>query len=202
MLNYILNQKPHHPDKYIKEMNLYLGAIDCPVMCPEEAMSALWNKTRCKNQLFSVVQSFRDVDYRNLDDVLAVHKAGMELAKRLLKRLDVKRQVLVATQADGEGHHLHNHILINSCDEQGHGIPHGVYIGKIMDINDELIKERFPKEEELQEKLISQKKAWRNGDYRHSYEPDSGVSKKNKLYNLSKIDAGLNQDLQNKHNNC
>lgn len=200
LLNYILNPKPHYSDQYVKERNMYLGAIDCPVMCPEEAMPVLWKNTRCKNQLFSVVQSFRDMDYRNTDDVLAVHEAGMELAKRLLKKLDVKRQVLVATQADGEGHHLHNHILINNCDEEGHGIPHGIYVGKVMDINDQLVEERLTKERELQDELVAQKNRWQKGDYRHSYEPKSGIPKKNKLYNLSMIDAGLNHDLQNQHN--
>ena len=199
LLRYVLNGKPHHPDQYVEERNLYLSGIDCPILYAEPAMSALWKDTRCKNQLFSVVQSFRDLDYRNPDNVKAVHEAGVELAKRLLKKLGVKRQVLVATQADGSSHHLHNHILINNCDENGRGIPHGIYVGKVMDINDQIVAQMPGQEHEVQDELISQKKQWQKKDYRHSYEPDLGISKKDKKYNLSEIGLGINQDLKNKH---
>ncbi len=107
--------------------------------------------------------------------------------------------MLVATQADGSSHHLHNHILINNCDENGRGIPHGVYVGKVMDINDQIVSQMPGQEHEVQDELISQKKQWQKKDYRHSYEPDLGISKKDKKYNLSEIGLGINQDLKNKH---
>lgn len=83
----------------------------------KEMMQSVWNrfnKNHEKIEMYRVIQSFSqdDLFWGNEDDVKKANEIGLELAKRIYP----DRQVLVVTQADGNGKKLHNHILVNSID--------------------------------------------------------------------------------------
>lgn len=83
----------------------------------KEMMQSVWNKfnkNHKKIEMYRVIQSFSqdDLSWENEDDIKKANEIGLELAERIYP----DRQVLVVTQADGNGKKLHNHILVNSID--------------------------------------------------------------------------------------
>ena len=66
------------------------------------------------------------------------------------------REFCVFTQADGESHHLHNHIVIMNCDKELNTIKHGLSWKKTLaPINDEITSEQLQndKQKAVQERL-------------------------------------------------
>ena len=78
-------------------------------------------------ELYSIVQSFDldELDPENQNDVDKAHKIGILTAKEIMKKVG-DREFCVFTQADGESHHLHNHIVIMNCDKELNTIKHGL----------------------------------------------------------------------------
>lgn len=81
-----------------------------------EQMRAVW-KSHGKNdgkhvQVYRIIQSFglNELDPANDEDIEKANAIGYETAAELYP----DRQILVATQADGDGGKLHNHIIVNS----------------------------------------------------------------------------------------
>lgn len=82
----------------------------------KEQMTAVWESfnvaAKDKIQLYRVIQSFSEdeLNYKNRADIKKANAIGLALAKKMYP----DRQAVVVTQADGVGHKLHNHILVNS----------------------------------------------------------------------------------------
>lgn len=108
-------------------------------------------------ELYSVVQSF-DLDElspENQDDVDKAHRIGVLTAKEILKKVG-DREFCVFTQADGESHHLHNHIVILNCDGELNTIKHGLSWKKTLaPINDQITSEQLQnaKQKAVQKRL-------------------------------------------------
>lgn len=96
-------------------------------------------------ELYSVVQSFdlEELDPENQNDVDKAHRIGVLTAKEILKKVG-DREFCVFTQADGESHHLHNHIVIMNCDKELNTIKHGLSWEKTLaPINDKITSEQL-----------------------------------------------------------
>lgn len=96
-------------------------------------------------ELYSVVQSFdlEELDPENQDDVDKAHQIGVLTAKEILKKVG-DREFCVFTQADGESHHLHNHIVILNCDRELNTIKHGLsWKRTLAPINDQITGEQL-----------------------------------------------------------
>ena len=108
-------------------------------------------------ELYSVVQSFdlEELNPENQNDVDKAHKIGILTAKEIMKKVG-DREFCVFTQADGESHHLHNHIVILNCDRELNTIRHGLSWKKTLaQINDEITSEQLQndKQKAVQERL-------------------------------------------------
>ena len=108
-------------------------------------------------ELYSIVQSFDldELDPENQNDVDKAHKIGILTAKEIMKKVG-DREFCVFTQADGESHHLHNHIVIMNCDKELNTIRHGLSWKKTLaPLNDKITSEQLQntKQKAVQERL-------------------------------------------------
>ncbi|MQB77730.1 relaxase/mobilization nuclease domain-containing protein [Limosilactobacillus reuteri] len=108
-------------------------------------------------ELYSIVQSFDldELDPENQNDVDKAHKIGILTAKEIMKKVG-DREFCVFTQADGESHHLHNHIVIMNCDKELNTIKHGLSWKKTLaPINDKITGEQLQnaKQKAIQSRL-------------------------------------------------
>lgn len=113
--------------------------------------------TNANVELYSVVQSFdlNELDPENQNDVDKAHKIGVLTAKEIMKKVG-DREFCVFTQADGESHHLHNHIVIMNCDRELNTIKHGLSWKKTLaPINDKITSEQLQndKQKAVQKRL-------------------------------------------------
>lgn len=108
-------------------------------------------------ELYSIVQSFdlNELDPESQNDVDKAHEIGILTAKEIMKKVG-DREFCVFTQADGESHHLHNHIVILNCDRELNTIRHGLSWKKTLaPINDEITSEQLQndKQKAVQKRL-------------------------------------------------
>ena len=108
-------------------------------------------------ELYSIVQSFDldELDPENQNDVDKAHEIGVLTAKEIMKKVG-DREFCVFTQADGESHHLHNHIVIMNCDKELNTIRHGLSWKKTLaPLNDKITSEQLQntKQKAVQERL-------------------------------------------------
>ncbi|MCW3764732.1 relaxase/mobilization nuclease domain-containing protein [Weissella confusa] len=108
-------------------------------------------------ELYSIVQSFdlEELDPESQSDVDKAHKIGVLTAKEVLKKVG-DREFCVFTQADGESHHLHNHIVIMNCDKELNTIKHGLsWKRTLAPINDRITGEQLQnaKQKDVQKRL-------------------------------------------------
>lgn len=94
-----------------------------------------------KNDVYTIRQSFDDSElrYDNPLDVDIANELGRDLAEEFLKKRGIQREYCVFTQADGQSHHLHNHIVIINPDYYGRAISKGLSFHEIADLNDEVV---------------------------------------------------------------
>lgn len=94
-----------------------------------------------KNDVYTIRQSFDDSElrYNNPLDVDIANELGRDLAEEFLKKRGIQREYAVFTQADGESHHLHNHIVIINPDYMGRAISKGMSFHEIADLNDGVV---------------------------------------------------------------
>lgn len=108
----------HVHDENVNERVLVASGLNVSVDHAKQQMQSVWQHygTQTRNQVeaYRVIQSFSpdELDYRNPDDCQKANDLGYQTAEKLFP----DRQVLVLTQADGKGHKLHNHILVNSLN--------------------------------------------------------------------------------------
>ena len=94
-----------------------------------------------KNDVYTIRQSFDDseLNYNNSLDVQIANELGRDLAEEFLRKRGIQRYYAVFTQADGQSHHLHNHIIIINPDYLGRAISKGVSFHEIADLNDQVV---------------------------------------------------------------
>lgn len=76
------------------------------------------NKRSNAVDIFSIVQSFSadELNYRSNDDIEKAHQIGIATAKALNAHFHDDREWAVYTQADGDQHCLHNHLVYMNYD--------------------------------------------------------------------------------------
>lgn len=127
-VEYVENEQVHHADDSVTSRNLRRSS-NCgnfSVVYGEYSKRLKQEKGARKTvAFFSIVQSFSkaELDYRSPDDIDLAHEAGCELARRLAKQYP-DRAWGVWTQADGDSHHLHNHIYFMNYDGSMKAVPH------------------------------------------------------------------------------
>ena len=94
-----------------------------------------------KNDVYTIRQSFADSElkYNSTLDVEIANELGRNLAEKFLKKRGIQREYCVFTQADGQSHHLHNHIVIINPDYYGRAIAKGMSFHEIADLNDDVV---------------------------------------------------------------
>lgn len=107
------SRKPHHRAKDLDKRVLKSGYVGCDENTYRKAFSQTWKKAETKKrgliETYTIRQSFDPkYSYSSPEDIEKVNKMGVELAKRLYPG----HLAVVATQADGKGHKLHNHIVV------------------------------------------------------------------------------------------
>lgn len=127
-VEYVESEQVHHADDSVTSRNLRRSSNcgDFGVVYGEYSKRLKQEKGDRKTvAFFSVVQSFSkdELDYRSPEDVDLAHEVGCELARRLAKKYP-DRAWGVWTQADGDSHHLHNHIYFLNYDSSMKAVPH------------------------------------------------------------------------------
>ncbi len=117
-----------------------------------------------KNDVYTIRQSFDDSElkYDNPLDVDIANELGRDLADEFLKKRGIQREYCVFTQADGQSHHLHNHIVIINPDYYGRAISKGLSFHEIADLNDDVVIAGLKangRDTAVQEKLRDKKQA-------------------------------------------
>lgn len=127
-VEYVESERVHHADDTVTSRNLRRSSN-----CGDFGETYKLYSHRLKQEkgdrktvaFFSIVQSFSkdELDYRSPEDVDLAHEAGCELARRLAKQYP-DRAWGVWTQADGDSHHLHNHVYFMNYDSSLRAVPH------------------------------------------------------------------------------
>lgn len=107
----------------------------------QTAMSMLSDNKRRTIEALTIVQSFspNELNYKNHDDVLRAHQAGVALCAILHEKYHVMFNV--CTHTDSKGHNVHNHITIPNVDlESGKALQGQIKLFEnLMYINDGLM---------------------------------------------------------------
>lgn len=127
-VEYVESERVHHADDSVTSRNLRRSSNcgDFSVVYSRYSKRLKQEKGDRKTvAFFSIVQSFSkdELDYRSPDDIDLAHEAGCELARRLAKQYP-DRAWGVWTQADGDSHHLHNHIYFMNYNSAMEAVPH------------------------------------------------------------------------------
>lgn len=157
-----LDAEAHHADDYVNERNLVMSASDHnrPQFVKRQMTAYISRQSaRTKVEAYQIRQSFslKELDYRNEKDRQTANKLGQELANTINKANGTNYPFIVATQADGKSHLLHNHIIFCNADKHGKPIPHGLSWFKVADLNDQITSKSKDLHFDEQSKLKNQK---------------------------------------------
>ena len=157
-----LDAETHHADDYVDERNLITtGSNHNRSQFVKRQMTAYVSRqsARTKVEAYQIRQSFssKELDYRNKKDRQTANELGQELAEAINKANGTNYPFIVATQADGKSHLLHNHIIFCNADSHGKPIPHGLSWFKIADLNDQITSKSKDLHFDEQSKLKNQK---------------------------------------------
>lgn len=157
-----LDAETHHADDYVDERNLITtGSNHNRSQFVKRQMTAYVSRqsARAKVEAYQIRQSFssKELDYRNEKDRQTANKLGQELAEAINKANGTNYPFIVATQADGKSHLLHNHIVFCNADSHGKPIPHGLSWFKVADLNDQITSKSKNLHFDEQSKLRNQK---------------------------------------------
>ena len=157
-----LDAEAHHADDYVNERNLVMSASDHnrPQFVKRQMTAYISRQSaRTKVEAYQIRQSFslKELDYRNEKDRQTANKLGQELANAINKANGTNYPFIVATQADGKSHLLHNHIIFCNADKHGKPIPHGLSWFKVADLNDQITSKSKDLHFDEQSKLKNQK---------------------------------------------
>lgn len=157
-----LDAETHHANDYVSERNLVVtGSNHNRPQYVKRQMTAYISRqsARTKVEAYQIRQSFsaKELDYRNEKDRQTANKLGQELAEAINKANGTNYPFIVATQADGKSHLLHNHIIFCNADSRGKPISHGLSWFKIADLNDQITSKSNELHFDEQSKLRHQK---------------------------------------------
>ena len=157
-----LDAEAHHADDYVNERNLVMSASDHnrPQFVKRQMTAYISRQSaRTKVEAYQIRQSFslKELDYRNEKDRQTANKLGQELANAINKANGTNYPFIVATQADGKSHLLHNHIIFCNADKHGKPIPHGLSWFKVADLNDQITSKSKNLHFDEQSKLRNEK---------------------------------------------
>lgn len=157
-----LDAEAHHADDYVTDRNLVMSASDHnrPQFVKRQMTAYISRQSaRTKVEAYQIRQSFslKELDYRNEKDRQTANKLGQELANAINKANGTNYPFIVATQADGKSHLLHNHIIFCNADKHGKPIPHGLSWFKVADLNDQITSKSKDLHFDEQSKLKNQK---------------------------------------------
>ena len=157
-----LDAEAHHADDYVNERNLVMSASDHnrPQFVKRQMTAYISRQSaRTKVEAYQIRQSFslKELDYRNEKDRQTANKLGQELANAINKANGTNYPFIVATQADGKSHLLHNHIIFCNADKHGKPIPHGLSWFKVADLNDQITSKSKDLHFDEQSKLKNKK---------------------------------------------
>lgn len=118
--------------------NPFNGIDGFPYLVREAKRSASGS---LKNDVYTIRQSFdeRELSYNSSLDIQIANELGRDLAEEFLKKRGIQRYYAVFTQADGQTHHLHNHIIIINPDYLGRAISKGISFHEVADLNDQVV---------------------------------------------------------------
>lgn len=128
-LEYLEKENPHVEDDVIKVRNLAKSSNVQNFDLEAQQNFAKFGKNENKKvSMYSIVQSFdeSELSEHDPDFISKAQEIGTKTVKEILKQKGVKRPFCVFTQADGESHHVHNHIVILNYDCFGRSIRHGL----------------------------------------------------------------------------
>lgn len=155
-LDYVRGNGKGHNGHQIR--NLVISNIACSsdIDTAKMMMQTEWNRPhRAKVQAHHYVQSFSlsELDPKNKDDISKCNELGNQLAKKIIGKRHL--MAIIATQRDGKGGKLHNHIVICNQDYMNGkalaGI--GTNIKNIRRKNDQVLRENHMQQPE---KLIDE----------------------------------------------
>ena len=157
-----LDAEAHHADDYVNDRNLVMTASNHnrPQFIKRQMTAYVSRQSaRTKVEAYQIRQSFsaKELNYRNEKDRQTANKLGQELAKAINKVNGTNYPFIVATQADGKSHLLHNHIIFCNADSHGKPIPHGLSWFKVADLNDQITSKSKNLHFDEQSKLRNQK---------------------------------------------
>ncbi|TPR15878.1 MULTISPECIES: relaxase/mobilization nuclease domain-containing protein [Apilactobacillus] len=98
---------------------------------------------RGKTQCMRFIQSFADyeIDVNNPNDWQKANDIGVEIAKKIAPN----NEFSIYTHIDGEGHKVHNHIIMNMVNlETGKKYHHTNDFNRVAKFNDDLAEKFFP----------------------------------------------------------
>ena len=157
-----LDSEAHHTNDCVNDRNLAMTASNHnrPQFVKRQMTAYISRQSaRTKVEAYQIRQSFslKELDYRNEKDRQIANKLGQELAEAINKANGTNYPFIVATQADGKSHLLHNHIIFCNADEHGKPIPHGLSWFKVADLNDQITSKSKDLHFDEQSKLKNQK---------------------------------------------
>ena len=157
-----LDSEAHHTNDYVNDRNLVMTANNHnrPQFAKRQMQAYVRRQSaRAKVEAYQIRQSFssKELDYKNERDRQTANRLGQELAKAINEANGTNYPFIVATQADGKSHLLHNHIIFCNADERGKPIPHGLSWFKIADLNDQITSKSKNLHFDEQSKLRNQK---------------------------------------------
>lgn len=118
---YLDSLTPHRTNDRVRQRNERIttncGAF-AVVLRQRDRLLEHSNKRSNAVDVFSIVQSFSadELNYRSNDDIEKAHQIGIATAKALNVHFHDDREWAVYTQADGDQHCLHNHLVYMNYD--------------------------------------------------------------------------------------
>ena len=157
-----LDSEAHHTNDYVNDRNLVMTANNHnrPQFAKRQMQAYVRRQSaRAKVEAYQIRQSFssKELDYKNERDRQTANRLGQELAKAINEANGTNYPFIVATQADGKSHLLHNHIIFCNADERGKPIRHGLSWFKVADLNDQITSKSNELHFDEQSKLKNQK---------------------------------------------
>ena len=122
-IRYVMHKKGHNGAEARNEIVSGINLLPDAIIPFSVQMDKNWQKASSRNKVrvHRIVQSFsrEELDPDNTEDVAIAHEIGVRTAKELYGE---DCQCIVATQTDGEGHLVHNHILVSNVTMNGTGL--------------------------------------------------------------------------------
>lgn len=122
-IRYVMHKKGHNGNDKRNEMVTGINLLPDAIIPYSVQMDKNWQHASSRNhvRIHRIVQSFsrEELDPDDEHNIQIAHEIGVRTAKKLY---GADCQCIVATQADGKGHLIHNHILVSNVTLYGEGL--------------------------------------------------------------------------------